>query len=177
MNKQKRQAFKDWLQAAGAELLEPTSEWEIVRFKSGADLGIVYRNKHETITPVGAAVRAYNAFIRGRRWRAMKATKRKSMGGIIPSIRKRDGDLCFYCNKFVDEYSASAEHLVAVTHGGPNHIANLVLAHKSCNEKAGHLSVAEKIKLRLAVLEMSVFATISAMDAKTETHNNPPWET
>lgn len=42
----------------------------------------------------------------------------------------------------------SIEHLVPKAHGGPTHLSNLFLAHKSCNAKAGHLSASEKLKIR-----------------------------
>jgi hypothetical protein len=40
------------------------------------------------------------------------------------------------------------EHLLPVTAGGPSHLANYALAHRSCNEEAGTLSLVEKLRLR-----------------------------
>jgi hypothetical protein len=36
-----------------------------------------------------------------------------------------------------------------MTHGGPNHINNLFLTHKICNQRAGHLSAPEKIRMHV----------------------------
>ncbi len=138
--------FGAWLTEHGAEVLAPTSEWEAARFRShGGQLSIVYRNKQEILTYTGLAEAAHRAFRFAKPWSAGAATKRRHMGGIIPTIRKRDGDLCFFCQREVSEEDESKEHLVSLAHGGPNHISNLFLAHKTCNTEAGHLSAPEKI--------------------------------
>jgi 5-methylcytosine-specific restriction endonuclease McrA len=69
---------------------------------------------------------------------------------------ERDGAGCFFCGRRVsapDEdcppgYEPSVEHLVAIMHGGPNHISNTYLAHARCNNIAGNVSAVEKIGLR-----------------------------
>ena len=40
------------------------------------------------------------------------------------------------------------EHMLASVHGGGYSIANLVIAHRQCNEAAGHLHVMQKIQIR-----------------------------
>jgi hypothetical protein len=141
----KAKAFCAWLTGAGAEVLEPTSEWELVRFKSGGETSIIYRNAAGGVKYTGAAGAAYKAFTENKTWRALPATRRKKSSPIIRVIRKRDGDLCFFCQDPVSEEVESAEHLVSVTHGGPNHISNMFLSHRVCNAIAGHLSAPEKI--------------------------------
>ena len=69
----------------------------------------------------------------------------------------RDGDNCFFCRKPLAG-DLTVEHLVALAHGGPNHISNLVCAHAACNHEAGHLSVAEKVALALAKRTAKVLA-------------------
>lgn len=39
--------------------------------------------------------------------------------------------------------------VVPIAHGGPDHISNMVLAHRKCNEEAGHLSGREKIEIHV----------------------------
>jgi hypothetical protein len=146
--------FGDWLSGVGAQVLEPTNEWEVLRFKAGSTTSIIYRNKVGGVTYSGLAKEAWEAFCSGKAWRAAPATKRKPMKPIIAALRKRDGDLCFYCCKEVGRENESAEHLVSITHGGPNHISNLFLTHRTCNARAGHLSAPEKIKQHVyAVIE------------------------
>lgn len=146
--------FRSWLSGCGAEVLEPTNEWELIRFKSEGATSVIYRNSVGGVTYTGKAEEAYKAFKEGKPWRAKAPTRRKKMSPKIRTVRQRDGDLCFYCQKFVSEDNESAEHLVSVTHGGPMHISNIFLAHKGCNARAGHLSAPEKIKVHVqAVIE------------------------
>lgn len=147
--------FRDWLSGCGAQVLEPTNEWELVRFKTGDETSIIYRNKVGGVRYCGSAEIAWKSFSSGATWRAKAPTsRRKRMSPMIRSLRVRDGDLCFYCQKITSEDNQSVEHLVAITHGGPNHISNLFLAHKGCNAAAGHLSAPEKIRMHvMAVIE------------------------
>lgn len=145
--------FRDWLSGCGAQVLEPTNEWEIVRFKAGDETSIIYRNKVGGVRYTGQAERAWRAFSNGLSWRAKPPTcRRKRMTPMVRTIRRRDGDLCFYCQCPVGEDNESVEHLVSVTHGGPNHISNLFLAHKGCNSQAGHLSAPEKIRMHVSAI-------------------------
>lgn len=66
----------------------------------------------------------------------------------IALLRKRDGDLCFYCLKEMAREEMTREHLLALHTGGSDRNENLVLTHARCNEAAGHLSTAEKVRVR-----------------------------
>lgn len=66
----------------------------------------------------------------------------------IATLRKRDGDLCFYCLNEMTREEMTREHLLASHTGGSDRNENLVLAHARCNEAAGHLSTAEKVRVR-----------------------------
>lgn len=141
-------AFKDWLSGCGAEVLEPTNEWEVVRFKSPECTSVIYTNKVGGLRFVGQAEEALKAFSESCPWRAAEATRRrKKLTPEMRTIRERDGDLCFFCQEHVSQDNESIEHLVALTHGGPQHISNKFLAHKKCNGDARHLSAPEKIKI------------------------------
>lgn len=144
-------AFRNWLAANGAEVLEPTNEWELVRFRAGDKAGVIYTNKAEGTTFTGPATDAWMAFKSAASWRAAPATKRtRKSGPVLQAIRARDGDNCFFCMKPVAVEDESEEHLVPITAGGPNHISNKFLAHRVCNAKAGHLSAPEKIAQHVA---------------------------
>jgi hypothetical protein len=146
-------ALKDWLAARGAEILVPTNEWEVLRFKSGSSTGIVYKNARGEITTQAAATAALKAFFGGGSWSAGVATKRASKQVNVRALLDRDGDRCFLCGLPLGE-DITRDHLVPVAHGGPNHISNLVLMHMKCNSAAGHLSAMEKIQMR----ERNLFA-------------------
>jgi hypothetical protein len=66
--------FRNWLAANGAQVLEPTSEWEIVRFKAGADTGVIYAKATGATTFSGPAQEEWAAFNGSHSWRAAPAT-------------------------------------------------------------------------------------------------------
>jgi len=143
--------FKAWLVGVGGDVLEPTNEWEIVRFRANGETHVVYQNKIGRVSISNPRVAdAWNAYAAGKPWRAADRNDKKigyRRRPIIRSLLKRDGEDCFYCGKPLLE-DISLEHLVSRTHKGPNHMSNLALGHAQCNTRAGHLSVVEKIALR-----------------------------
>mgnify|MGYP000005565171 CR=1 FL=1 len=66
----------------------------------------------------------------------------------VATLRKRDGDLCFYCLNEMTREEMTREHLLASHTGGSDRNENLVLAHARCNKAVGHLSIAEKVRVR-----------------------------
>lgn len=147
--------FKEWLVARGAELLVPTNEWEIVRYRGAGATSVVYVNKVGKRSFTGRASSAWDAFnARSDTYRvnlrAVGQTKTAYRRSItVQTIIERDGDVCFYCgDPFSETRLRTQEHLVAMTHKGPDHISNKFLACYQCNQEAGHLSAPEKIRLR-----------------------------
>ena len=140
--------FRAFLTERGAEVLKPTSEWELIRFNCAAGVAIVYTDARGRTTFTGESLAAWNAFCTSGAWSAGTAVKRKKLSPVIQTLLDRDGDSCFYCWKTMDSTDQSVEHIVPVAHGGPNHISNLALAHRRCNAAAGHLSAMEKILRR-----------------------------
>jgi 5-methylcytosine-specific restriction endonuclease McrA len=149
----RQEAFEGWLLARGAEVLAPTNEWEMLRFRTGRGVSIVYRKGNGSLTFTGEAAVAYdgyrNANGKNASWRGTERTTRRTKSTpTCLALRQRDGDACFFCHREVSIDDESVEHLVAVTHGGPDHIANMALAHRTCNDAAGHLSLMDKIRMR-----------------------------
>lgn len=142
--------FKAWLSGHGASVGVPTNEWEIVRFSARNTISVAYRNKENRVTFIGLARECWQAYVRGEDMylAGERRKSRKKAAPQIKALRARDGDGCFYCLLHVKEDDASVEHLVALVHGGPNHLSNLALAHKKCNSDVGHLSLMEKFKVR-----------------------------
>lgn len=144
--------FKNWLIANGAEILRVTSECEILRFKTDRPgVSLVYINKHKVCTLTGESEVAWTAFCSNTSWTAgntnVKRRKRRS-SVLYQTLKERDGDVCFYCGLALNRDFISIEHLLSINHGGSNHISNLVLTHRCCNNRVGHLSVAEKVRYR-----------------------------
>jgi len=141
--------FKRFLQAAGAEIIEPTSIFEVLRFKANGTVGVVYQNQHGVITKFfNEAEKALQAFQNNKPYSANEVSKRVKRNYILNTLLKRDGTDCFYCGKEMKEGQETIEHLFSINQGGRNHIANLALAHYECNRQASHMPVVEKVKLR-----------------------------
>lgn len=139
--------LKDWLSARGAQVLATTNPYEVVRFRAGQEVAVVYAKGNGQLTYQGLARKALNAFACNGAWSAGVAVKRVKRSADERTLLERDGPLCFLCCCELGD-DITVEHLVSVAHGGPNHIANKVLAHERCNQRMGHLSVMEKIALR-----------------------------
>jgi len=146
--------FKEWLVGRGAEILPPTSEYEVLRFRANAVTSIVYKNGAGNISYyANEAKKAYRAF-RGdgeyktdarktkKRLKSSKKEQRKE------AVRERDGNDCFFCGEVVPKQDQTVEHLLSLAHGGNHHLSNLALSCASCNYLASHMSLVEKIKLR-----------------------------
>ena len=142
--------FRAWLSENGAEVLEPTNPYEVIRFRTANGTSIIYRKDNGQQTFTGESGAALKAFREGKSYRMNRATPHKRQGDPVQrAIAERDGNSCFYCDvAFTEAVRSTIEHLVSRTHGGPDHIANKFLSCPDCNRKAGHLSAPEKIKLR-----------------------------
>lgn len=147
--------FTRWLSERGAEVLAPTNEWELVRFRGGGVTSIIYNSKTGSMTFTGQARVAYDAFSKNDPdYRIQPGTYRKRHGSDRRKVERktlieRDGNACFYCgDHFTDTKPPTREHLISLTHSGPDRLENLFLACQPCNIRAGHLSAPEKIKLR-----------------------------
>lgn len=140
--------FKDWLTARGAQVLVPTNAYEVLRFRAGNAVAIVYAKGTGALTYDGVARAALDAFVSQGNWTAgVKVKRSKKTTSEVGALLYRDGSNCFLCCLPLGD-DITVEHLVPVIHGGPNHIANKALAHLACNQRMGHLSVMEKVALR-----------------------------
>lgn len=63
-------------------------------------------------------------------------------------IAARDGEKCFYCNTQFAKENLTVEHLLSISHGGNNHLSNLVLACQPCNLEAGTGTIIDKVEFR-----------------------------
>lgn len=136
--------FKTYVAKAGADILEPTNQYELLRFMSREGIGIVYEGKRG-ITFTGAALTAYQFFDNGKQYVASKNYQRWERPTVVAALLERDGGDCFYCGKEMAD-DITVEHILAKAHGGPDSEENLCLAHERCNKDMGSLSVVEKIK-------------------------------
>lgn len=148
-----RDRFETFLTGRGAQIMQPTNEWEVLRFRTAKCVSIVYRNAKGGVTLTGECDEAWNAFTNGKAWRGTPAAKKRIQGRerklpFINALLKRDGQCCFFCWLPITEDDRTIEHLVALAHGGPNHLSNMVLAHEKCNQEADCRSAMDKIRIR-----------------------------
>lgn len=151
MNQRDVDRFRRWLADQGAEILLPTNRYELLRFRARGVVSVVYCNAAGRVSAcTGYAEEAMRAWRAGRRWRAGPPKYRKPVrvrSVIVCTLLERDGDRCFYCGHPLGD-DLTIEHVLARAFGGRNHLANLVLAHHACNQRAENLPIAEKVRLR-----------------------------
>lgn len=149
------QGFVAWLAYNGAEIGIPTNQYEVVRYLAHAEghrkpvTHIVYTKESGLLTWMPGTRDHYAQFIgiegdgviKGRPSRSKRMSFRAQ-------IAKRDGKDCWFCGKATTPATESIEHLVPRSQGGPDTLANFVIAHKKCNELAGDKCLADKIALR-----------------------------
>lgn len=141
-------AFRTRLEAAGAEILGPTNPYEVLRFRSAKGVGVVYSGRRGE-TWNAEAIAARDHLDHGKGSLAPVAVRgRRTDKATVERLLTRDGDACFFCGADLAG-DITTEHLVAIAHGGPNHISNMYLAHAACNQAAGHLSAPEKVALAI----------------------------
>ncbi len=151
--------FANWLTDCGAEVLEPTSEWEILRVRTSRGILVVHQNRKGVHSWPQALLEIAKSYESGIKL-ALAATRRRRKTSKTwqeyGALARRDGTACFFCGTVVappeapvpSEFACTIEHLVCIAHGGPDHLSNKYLAHRKCNEIAGNLSAPEKIRLR-----------------------------
>jgi hypothetical protein len=145
--------FKRQIIEAGAELLGPTNPYEVLRFRTSKGVGVIYTGRRGE-TWNAEALAARDCLGKGS-LAPVKVQGRRRDKSTVTALLERDGQTCFFCGKELAG-DLTIEHLVAVAHGGPNHVSNLFLAHASCNQAAGHLSAPEKIAMALALRSAAI---------------------
>ena len=184
----KIEKFKKWLVINGAELLPLESADQVVRFRFSRRIGVAYRNHKQPwrLSGINKAMKeAWLAFLDGKGlpWKSPKKKRKRGIRDredVIQILLERDGDRCFYCGGLLAPenepsafgWSMTIEHLVARAHGGPDHVSNMVLAHDCCNRESGHMSVAEKVRMREQ--KMKEVAAARRSNASQSAHYHVP---
>lgn len=147
--------FVAWLAFNGAEIGIPTNGYEVVRYLAHAEghrkpvTHIVYAKENGLLTFMPGTREHYAQFLgidgSGALGGKMGASQRKNMRAAIVA---RDGKGCWFCGAATTPATESIEHLVPRSKGGPDTLANFVLAHKNCNVTAGDMDLGGKIALR-----------------------------
>lgn len=147
--------FKAWLEEHGSEVRVTATRFELARFTTDVGVGIIYLNRFGQITSwIGGADGAWDAYIRNGSWRAREATPRDRSKGRKAAdwrdLSHRDGPSCVYCGAALTQATASIDHVVSVTNGGPDNLANKVLACREHNAIGGALPLVGKVRAIIA---------------------------
>lgn len=145
----KLEKFKTWLGKRGVIILDPTNEWEVVRFKTENGVSVVYTNKRGDLTFTGESEVAFNAWQKGRSWKPTDR-KRKALRAKKAKIAARDGKKCFVHNAKMNFDELTIEHLLSFSHGGTDNINNLALVCDPCNKDLANMPLTKKIELIIA---------------------------
>lgn len=140
-------AFESYLLNMGAEVLPPTNQYELFRFK-GLETGIIYTTGKVNSNYVWEAIAAFQTGNSQWKGRPEPTIRRGSYRRQKKSLLARDGRNCFYCGKDMGD-DITVEHLVSLAAKGPNTLANMVLCHESCNQNAHNLPAAEKVRMAI----------------------------
>lgn len=153
--------FAAYLAENGAEIGVPTNVYEVVRYRafwqesSKAATHIVYAKESGLLTYTGASREHYSAFLAGEPLPEMAATleekrarRLKNTSSVRALLIKRDGQCCWYCGGLLASAESNIEHLINISDGGTNALANLVLTHTDCNRQAGNQPLHRKMELR-----------------------------
>ena len=154
--------FEKWLKDMGAEILPATNIYEALRFQ-GSEIGVVYKTG-KVANPYTA--HAIDCFERKKEWngKPINVGRNGSYRKEKEKLLKRDGCNCFYCGLPLGE-DITLEHLIALSSGGKNTLANEVLAHEKCNWKVRNLPINEKINI-------AITNRVSLLTTQTEDANN-----
>ena len=144
--------FEKFLAQNGAQMLRLTNEWELIRCQVDDQVLILYKNKSGRLAWPEGLITAYQAYANGGRWtgHSNSVSRRKRTPVKVMTIVERDGPGCWYCGEFkdIDPQNLTIEHMLDKSKGGGNHIHNLVMACKPCNQAVQNKSVAEKVRFR-----------------------------
>lgn len=140
--------FTKWLRGHGVEILPISNDYEVLRFR-GAKVGILYTTG--AVNSIYTA-QAIDSWQNNKRWTggpSKVASRKGSYKSKKIQVFKRDGDLCFYCGKYMSEEDMTIEHLISLNDGGTNKLSNMVLAHNACNHAVGHRPLNEKVEIAI----------------------------
>lgn len=139
-------SFKKWLQDRGCEILPSTNEYEVLRFR-GKEVAVFY-NTGKTSNQY--ANKAYIAFKSNKKWdgQPIKEARNQSYRKEKQHLIERDGKNCFLCGRPLLN-DTTIEHLIALSCGRKNVLANMVLMHQKCNNIASNKPISEKVKMAI----------------------------
>ena len=141
--------FASFLIENGAKILEPTNQWEVLRYRiQGAGVVVIYKKASGALNVPSIAQEHLTCFEKGRAIERKERPGKNHKATLIERLMERDGDECCICGKSLGD-DITVEHWVAIKAGGNNMLENLALAHKACNRAVDSKPVTEKLKIAM----------------------------
>lgn len=148
-NNPTQEEFNAWLRTQGADVLNPTSQYEFARFRAHGTINIIYIKANGTFTTNEFGLECLAAYRRNQQIGMGFTGDRRGLSHRKSALMRRDGDACFFCGETITAETATIEHLVGKSKGGPDHDDNLVLAHEACNKGVGPAPLIKKIRIHV----------------------------
>lgn len=165
----RKKQFITWLNKMGAEVLDPTNPFELIRFRTQNGVSVIYTGK-KGVTFTGESEEAYGLFNRGKKWKVVDR-KRKNLRAKKARLAARDGKACFIHGEKMNFDDLTIEHILSFSHGGTDNENNLCLACEPCQKALGNLPITKKIRI-IAEKRQEFFAGVKQTKAKREAAKN-----
>jgi hypothetical protein len=138
--------FKKWLTDRGAEMLPVTNEYEALRFKA-KEVGVLYKSGKTSGRYMAHTLECFRS---NKKWcgKPINVGRSSSYRKEKESLIKRDGRNCFFCGDPLGD-DITIEHLISLSSGGKNTLANMVLCHEECNKKVGNIPIFQKVNFAI----------------------------
>lgn len=99
---------------------------------------VIYRKRYKFLE---------NIIVVGLKWNG-KNVKRRTSGFAKEFLKENKNAKCIYCEKKLDENSATSDHIIPISKGGNNCQVNLVVTCFDCNNQRGDLDFYEYLKIK-----------------------------
>ena len=100
----KTSKFKKWLKGAGVEVMATTNPYEVVRFKHGEVIHVVYKKNNGVMNYSSEdCLEIVRSYLTGKpipnKVRRVKTRGKtpQQRNHLVKTLLERDGDLCFFC--------------------------------------------------------------------------------
>lgn len=135
-----------WLIDRGVEIIPCTNDFELLRFR-GSEIGVIYKSGKVSNKYTANTISCYR---NNKKWdgKPINTGRNNSYKKQKKILIIRDGANCFYCGKPMNN-DITVEHLIALSSGGKNTLANMVLCHYECNQKVKNISINEKVNFAI----------------------------
>jgi hypothetical protein len=99
---------------------------------------VIYRKKYKFLE---------NIVIVGLKWNG-KNVKRRTSGFAKEFLLENKKAKCIYCEKALNEFNATTDHIIPISEGGNNAQINLVVVCFDCNNQRGNMEFKQYLRIK-----------------------------